>query len=54
MADVSDGGGLARHELNQADGLATVRESFERLRDLGVLTGASRAKPRAAGGFARS
>ena len=37
MADVSDGGGLARYELDHADGLATIRESFERLRQLGVL-----------------
>jgi hypothetical protein len=37
MSDVSDGGALARYELNQADGLAAIRESFERLRDLGVL-----------------
>ena len=37
MADVSDGGGLARYELDHADGLATIRESFERLRALGVL-----------------
>ena len=36
MADVSDGGGLARYELNQADGLPTIREAFERLRELGV------------------
>jgi hypothetical protein len=37
MADVSDGGGLARYELDHADGLAAVRESFERLRALGIL-----------------
>jgi hypothetical protein len=39
MADVSDGGGLARYELDHADGLAAIRESFERLRQLGVPTG---------------
>jgi hypothetical protein len=37
MADVSDGGGLARYELDHADGLAAIRESFERLRALDVL-----------------
>ena len=37
MTDVSDGGSLARYELDHADGLATIRESFERLRALGVL-----------------
>jgi hypothetical protein len=37
MADVSDRGGLARYELDHADGLAAIRESFERLRALGVL-----------------
>jgi hypothetical protein len=37
MSDVSDGGSLARYELDHADGLATIRESFERLRALGVL-----------------
>lgn len=37
MTDVSDGGALARYELNQADGLAAIRESFERLSELGVL-----------------
>jgi hypothetical protein len=37
LADVSDGGGLARYELDHADGLATIRDSFERLRSLGVL-----------------
>jgi hypothetical protein len=37
MADVSDGGGLARYELDHADGLEEIRESFERLRALGIL-----------------
>ena len=37
MSDVSDGGSHARYELDHADGLATIRESFERLRALGVL-----------------
>jgi hypothetical protein len=37
VTDVSDGGSLARYELDHADGLATIRESFERLRALGVL-----------------
>lgn len=41
MADVSDGGGLARYELDHADGLAAIRESFERLRTLGILREAS-------------
>ena len=38
MADVSDGGSLARYELDHADGLATIRESLERLRELGVVS----------------
>jgi hypothetical protein len=29
--------GLARYELDHADGLADIRESFERFRALGVL-----------------
>jgi hypothetical protein len=37
MADVSDRGGLARYELDRADGLAAVRESLDELRKLGVL-----------------
>ncbi len=37
MADVSDGGSLARYELDHADGLAAIRESFERLRTLCAL-----------------
>jgi hypothetical protein len=41
MADVSDGGSLARYELDHADGLAAIRESFEHLRTLGVLREAS-------------
>jgi hypothetical protein len=41
MTDVSDGGGLARYELDHADGLAAIRESFERLGTLGVLREAS-------------
>jgi hypothetical protein len=41
MADVSDGGSLARYELDHADGLATIRESLEHLRQLGVLREAS-------------
>jgi hypothetical protein len=41
VSDVSDGGSLARHELDDADGLATIRESFEHLRQLGVLREAS-------------
>jgi hypothetical protein len=36
MADVSDGGSLARYELDHADGLATIRDALERLRQLGV------------------
>lgn len=37
MADVSDGGGRARYELDHADGLADIRAAFDRLRALGVL-----------------
>jgi len=37
LSDVSDGGALARYELDHADGLADIREACERLRALGVL-----------------
>lgn len=37
LADVSDGGGRARYELDHADGLAEIRFAFETLRGLGYL-----------------
>jgi hypothetical protein len=37
LADVSDGGGRARYELDHADGLAEIRTAFETLRRLGYL-----------------
>lgn len=37
LTDVSDHGSLARYELDHADGLATIRDAFERLRSLGVV-----------------
>jgi len=37
VSDGPDGGSLARHELDHADGLATIREAFARLRQLGVV-----------------
>jgi len=37
LGDVSDGGGRARYELDQADGLAEIRAAFETLRTLGYL-----------------
>jgi hypothetical protein len=37
VVDVSDGGALARYELDHADGLADIRAACERLRALGVL-----------------
>jgi len=37
LADVSDGGGRARYELDHADGLADIRTSLETLRGLGYL-----------------
>lgn len=37
LADVSDGGGRARYELDHAEGLADIRTALETLRGLGYL-----------------